>query len=150
MTTHILKLCVGTDSVEDLVDWQHRVQRMAKSAGHIAADGAGEIWHTTRMFPKRREEVLSGGSLYWVVKRVIQVRQRIVDLRPVRGDDGIQRCQIVLDPELVAVRGVPRRPFQGWRYLTPDDAPPDLAAGETAPMDLPPQMARDLAELGLL
>ena len=147
---HILKLCVGADNIDDLAVWQRTVRARNRAAGHLRADGTGEVWHTTRMFPKRREEVIAGGSLYWVIRRVVQVRQRIEDLRPVRGEDGIERCQIVLDPELVPVRGVPRRPFQGWRYLKPDEAPADLAAGDTSPADLPPQMARDLAELGLL
>jgi len=121
-----------------------------KTAGFVDDKGRGEIWHTTRMFPRRRDAVLDGGSLYWVVKRVIQVRQRIVDLREVRSDDGIMRCQIVFDPELVVVSPRPRRPFQGWRYLDPDDAPDDLSAAGAAAVDMPPAMRRELAELCLL
>ena len=150
MTVHIVKLCVGTDSIDDLADWQKRRMAEAKKAGRVDAKGRGEVWHTTRMFPRRRDDVLDGGSLYWVIRRVIQVRQRITDLRPVRGEDGIERCQIMLDPDLVAVRPMPRRPFQGWRYFDVEDAPKDLKGGRSALEGIPPKMRRDLAELGLL
>ncbi len=76
--------------------------------------------------PRRREEIVGEGSIYWVIAGVICVRQRILDLRPVTSDDGIERCDIVFDRRLVVTQRFPRRPFQGWRYLTGDDAPRDL------------------------
>ena len=150
MTTHIVKLCVGADSIEDLAEWQAVRMAETKAAGRVDARGRGEIWHTTRMFPRRVESVLDGGSLYWVIRRVIQVRQRITDLRPVRSEDGITRCEIILDPKLVPVRPQPRRPFQGWRYFDAADAPEDIIGARSAIANLPPEMRRDLAELCLI
>lgn len=141
MTLHIIKLCVGAEAIEDLAAWQ--ASRYARSGGRLV--------HTTRMVPKQQDAVLDGGSLYWVIKGVIQVRQRIIGFDQGSKEDGTPCCLIVLDRELVLVRPVPRRPFQGWRYLQSDDAPADLGGGEaddTASM--PPQMRRELAELGLL
>ncbi len=82
--------------------------------------------HTTRQMPRRRDEIVDGGSIYWVITGVVSVRQRILDLKAVTGEDGIERCDIVLDRRLVATQRFPRRPFQGWRYLAADDAPRDL------------------------
>jgi hypothetical protein len=99
------------------------------------------------MIPKRRDDVLDGGSLYWVVKGFISVRQRLLDIRPFTDREGIQRCHLVYDKELVLVAPNPRRAFQGWRYLEPKDAPPDLSKGSA---DMPDKLRRELAELGLL
>lgn len=137
---HILKLCVGADSIEDLSNWQD---------SHRAVWPKGRAIHVTRMWPKREDEVLGGGSLYWVIKGVIQCRQRIVGLDRFDGGDGITRCALVLDAEIIRTEGAARRPFQGWRYLTPEDAPRDLPQGRTADDTLPPDMARALAEMGL-
>lgn len=145
MTVHILKLSVGTESIETLDAWQRERMKMRRPNGKT-----GEVWHRTRMFPRRRDEVLDGGSIYWVIRGVIQARQRIVDLRAVTGDDGIERCELVFDPELVPVRPTPRRPFQGWRYLKTEDAPMDLAEAGRDAVDMPPVMRMQLAELCLL
>jgi len=145
MTLHLIKLCVGADSIEDLADWQRG--RLAEAK---VAKRAPELWHRTRMFPKRRDDILEGGSLYWVIKGIVQVRQRIVDLRRAECDDGIARCDIVLASDLVPVRPVPRRPFQGWRYLPFDDAPADLKKGEAGLISLPAKMRADLVALGLI
>ena len=93
-------------------------------------------------------ELLDGGSLYWVIKGSVQVRQRLVDVRPFVDDDGIARCRLVLEPKLVPTEWQPKRPFQGWRYLEPKDAPTDLGEGGGAD-DLPPALRAELAELGL-
>ena len=98
------------------------------------------------MWPKRSAELIAGGSLYWVIKGRVLARQRILALEPRRGADGIERCAIRLDPEVVRTLPQPRRPFQGWRYLRPEDAPPDLAALPAVPLGL---MA-ELAEIGVL
>lgn len=144
MTVHIVKLCVGVDSVDDLEHWiEHRQHQRA-----LSGEPAEQI-HTTRMTPKRREEILDGGSLYWVIKGMIVARQSIIDLRQVVSEDGISRCQIVMAPELVRTESQPKRPFQGWRYLKAQDAPRDLdplAGGD----DLPESFRRELADLGLL
>ena len=136
---HILKLCVGADSVEDLLDWH---------ATHPSPFPTGERRHVTRMWPKREAELI-GGSLYWVVKGVILCRQRIIRLDRVDGADGIQRCGIIMDPEVIRTEAATRRPFQGWRYLDPADAPRDLPKARVKDDVLPPAMALALAEIGL-
>ncbi|MCB1398288.1 MAG: DUF1489 domain-containing protein [Rhodobacter sp.] len=139
MTLHILKLCVGCESVEDLEHWQR--QRARDLPGGLPR-------HVTRMWPKRGDAVLDGGSIYWVIKGTVLVRQRILRLDPVEGEDGITRCALVLDPELVRTEPAPRRPFQGWRYLNAEDAPRDLPATRPGEEALPPDLAEKLAEFG--
>ena len=138
---HLLKLSVGTDSVEDLAQWQ---------GGHARRFADGLPRHVTRMWPRREAEVLAGGSIYWVIKGLIQCRQRILRLDRVTGEDGTERCAIALEPGLIRTTTVPKRPFQGWRYLEPGDAPPDLPAHRQAEDALPPELAGALAEIGVL
>lgn len=142
MALHLLKLCVGADSVADMEAW---VARRVET--NVRAGLGPDTRHTTRMFPKRREELLSGGSLYWVIRGVVLIRQRIVDLVSVTGADGIDRCEIVLDRTLHPTQAQPRRAFQGWRYLTAADAPADL---DRKSAKAPPELRAKLAELGLL
>ena len=137
---NILKLCVGADSVEDLLDWQ------GSQRPHWPP---GQAIHVTRMWPKREAEVLEGGSLYWVIKGAILARQRISDLKQVDLGDGISRCALVLDTEVIRTEDAPRRPFQGWRYLEPKDSPRDLSKGRAKDDPLPPALAQALAEIGL-
>lgn len=146
MTLHIVKLCVGCESVEDLGAWQTERLKQMK-----AEKQKPELFHRTFQMPKRREELLDGGSLYWVIKGVIQVRQRLVDLREGTRPDGTPCALFILDKSLVQVRPVPRRAFQGWRYLAAEDAPADLAGGRAGDVDqMPAKLRRELAELGLL
>lgn len=145
MTVHMIKLCVGADSIEDLAAWQESRLLLSRDRGQP------KLFHTTRMVPKRQPELLKGGSLYWVIRGVVLVRQAIVGFDSGAREDGTPCCLIQLNPELVPTRPMPRRPFQGWRYLPDDDAPADLAVGdvdETAQM--PATLRRELAELGLL
>lgn len=144
MALHIIKLCVGADSLDDLRNWVAHRSMLA-----IAAGLEPHSVHTTRMFPKRIDEILDGGSLYWVIKGQVQARQPIIDLVAVKGEDGIGRCNIVLGPEVIETSMATRRPFQGWRYLTAEDAPRDLSAGSNS-ADMPDDLKRELAELGLL
>jgi hypothetical protein len=145
MPLHLVKLCVGCDSIEDLEEWiAFRLSEMRR-AGEPA-----EQRHTTRMIPKRVEELLEGGSLYWVIRGSVQVRQRLLDVRPFRDPEGVQRCHLMLEPQLVPTDWQPRRAFQGWRYLKHEEAPRDLGADRAALRELPPELRRDLAELGLL
>lgn len=137
---HLIKLCVGAETVEDLVQWQAN----ARAKG---ADGLPR--HVTRMWPKRGDELLAGGSLYWVFKGSVLARQRVLRLDEVTGGDGIIRCAIVLDPEIIRTAAAPKRPFQGWRYLKPQDAPPDLPKARKGDDSLPPELDAALAELGL-
>ncbi|NUB46617.1 DUF1489 domain-containing protein [Fertoebacter nigrum] len=136
----MIKLCVGAEKVEDLIDWQQSRQ------GHWIG---GTPAHVTRMWPKRADELLDGGSLYWVFKGVVLARQAIKGLEQVQGSDGITRCAIRLDPAVIRTEGAPRRPFQGWRYLPAGEAPRDLPQGRAREEPLPPELARALAEIGL-
>lgn len=144
MTVHLIKLCVGAEGVEDLAAWQ--ADRMAERR---AAGLEPHPVHVTRMWPKRAEDLLAGGSLYWVFRGLVLARQRILGLEPRLGEDGIGRCAIRLDPAIVRTVPQPRRPFQGWRYLQPEDVPADLAPGQDA-TQLPPALVASLAELGVL
>ena len=145
MTLHMLKLCVGCDSISDLESWIEDTLALWRRLGRPE-----EQFHTTRMVPKRMAEILGGGSLYWVIKGQVSARQRIIDIRPFTDVDGIGRCHLVLEPKVVAVMPRPCRPFQGWRYLEAKDCPADMGvgAGETAAM--PEALRRELAGMGLL
>ncbi len=141
MPLHMLKLCVGVDSIEELEDWvREKRRRTGADDGHS---------HTTRMVPKRAADLLDGGSLFWVIKGQLACRQRFQDIRPFKDAEGIGRCQLVLEPSVVAVVPRPYRPFQGWRYLDPKDAPADLGEGHGLEA-LPETLRRELVELGLL
>jgi hypothetical protein len=139
MSLHLIKLCVGVSEVEEMSSWVAINKRSGEALDHV-----------TRMFPRRKDEILPGGSLYWVIRGLILCRQPIADLQEVVGDDGIQRCRMVFQPKIIRVRPTPRRAFQGWRYLAGDDVPPDLKKGDTAVADMPEALRRDLAALGLL
>jgi hypothetical protein len=145
MPLHLIKLCVGADSVEDLEEWIEFRLRERRLAGEPA-----EHFHTTRMVPKRIDELIAGGSLYWVIKGKVQCRQRLVEVRPFTDGEGICRCHLVLEPRVVATDWQPRRAFQGWRYLKAEEAPSDLAASQSGWQALPPELRSELAELGLL
>lgn len=140
-TLNLIKLSVGTESVESQMDWQKLTRAQT-------ADGLPR--HVTRMWPKRSEALLNGGSIYWVIKGQIQSRQRILRLDEVIGQDGIRRCAIVLDPDLRRTQSALRRPFQGWRYLAVEDSPPDLPEGRATDDVLPDELNRALAEIGVL
>ncbi len=145
MALNLVKLCVGVDAIEDLEGWiAFRLAERRRCGEPV------EQFHTTRMIPKRADELLDGGSLYWVIRGNIQVRQRLLEIRPFRDPDGIRRCHLMLEPELVPTQWQPRRAFQGWRYLLPADAPADLADGGEGLAELPAEFRRELADLGLL
>ena len=142
MSLNLIKLCVGCDSIQDLESWIAANADAARSGGF-----AYEQVATTRMMPKRRGE-MDGGSLYWVIKGSVQVRQRLLDIAVFTDGEGIQRCRLVLDQTLVPTEWQPKRPFQGWRYLEDRAVPPDLPTGSAD--DLPPALRAELAALGLL
>ncbi|WP_170364871.1 DUF1489 family protein [Ruegeria arenilitoris] len=138
---NLVKLSVGSESVDSLIAWQDSYRRRF-------ADGLPR--HITRMWPKRDAEILNGGSIFWVIKGVIQCRQRILRLDEVTGEDGIRRCAIVLDPQVHRTQGAQKRPFQGWRYLKPEDSPADLPESRAQDDALPEDLNRALAEIGVL
>ncbi len=137
---HLVKLCVGAGSVADLEAWQ-------ASAGCRRMRGCPV--HVTRMWPRRADELLAGGSLYWVIDGAIAARQAIRGLERVVDEDGTPRCAILLDPAILRTRTAPRRPFQGWRYLSGADAPPDLP-GARGGGALPTDLEAELARIGVL
>lgn len=145
MSLHLIKLCVGAESIEDLREW---VSRKALTA--IAAGLEPHSFHTTRMVPKRTEELLEGGSLYWVIKGQVQARQSLIGIETFTDGEGIGRCNLLLGPEVVETELQPRRAFQGWRYLKVNEAPRDLASLSGGGAELPLELRRELAELGLL
>ena len=139
MTVHLKKLSVGSQSLEQLREWQNA--RVA--AGHM-------LVHVTRNTPRRAEEVLDGGSIYWVIKGVMVARQEIAELRPMQRQDGKPGCGIILHPGLVALEPTRMHIFQGWRYLEAKDAPKDILVSAETGEAMPPEMAAELRELGLL
>jgi hypothetical protein len=143
MTLHLIKLCVGIDTVEELESY-----RRQRSQEQLARGEEVRSVHVTRMFPKQAEKLLDGGSLYWVIKRVIQCRQRILSLDEITGEDGIRRCAIVMDPEIIRTAPAARRPFQGWRYLKAEEAPMDISDPAAGGENLPPDLRRKLIEIG--
>lgn len=146
MALHLVKLCVGAASVEDLAAWQAGRIDEARRQGKPP-----RLAHTTFQTPKRQTELLDGGSLYWVIKGFILVRQRLIGFEDGHKDDGSACCLLVLDPELTIVRPSPRRAFQGWRYLDNADVPPDLAqTGSDGIEKMPPSMRKALADLALI
>ena len=145
MPLHLLKLCVGVDSVQDLEDWIKLRLKEKKKKGEKP-----EHFHTTRMVPKRADELVDGGSLYWVIRGEILCRERLLAIRPFTDKEGIGRCRLVMDGKLKLVQPRPFRAFQGWRYLGAKDAPTDLDRAAPGARNMPEQMRRELRELGLL
>ena len=138
MTLNLIKLCVGVSEMSEMKSWV------------AIAKGSGEtLDHVTRMFPRRKDEIVPGGSLYWVIRGLILCRQPIADLVPVKGEDGISRCRIDFKAKIIPVWPTPRRAFQGWRYLNAEDAPKDLNKNSIA-SEMNEDMRRELSELGLL
>ena len=145
MALHLIKLCVGADSVRDLEDWIKQKLKDKRKRGEKP-----EHIHRTRMVPKRAEELTDGGSLYWVIRGEIMCRQRIRAVRPFRDKDGVGRCGLVLDPKVVLVSPRPYRAFQGWRYLSVQGAPRDLDKAAPGAAAMPEELRRELRELGLM
>ena len=147
MTIHMIRLCVGIETVEHLAQVQAR--RLAETR---KAEGKRKVKLRTftRNRPRRAEELIEAGSLYWVIKGVIRLRQRILGLEDAVNPEGRPRCAIVLDPKHVLTVPQGKRPFQGWRYYKPEDAPADLDAMSGAGDVLPAEMAAELKELGLI
>lgn len=138
---HLLKLSVGSESVDSLTEWQN-------SKRAHGPDGLPR--HITRMWPRREADILEGGSIFWVIQGFIRCRQRVLRFDEVIGSDGIRRCAFVLDPTLIRTTSAKRRPFQGWRYLDPADAPADLPETRASDDALPDDLSAALADIGVL
>lgn len=145
MPLHLIKLCVGVGTIQDLRDWisenESQFRRLGRPFRHA---------HTTRMMPKRVDELLDGGSLYWVIKGQLFCRQSLLEVESYTDAQGIGRCRLYLDPVVVPVEPRPYRPFQGWRYLAAQDAPRDLGDGAEGVEEMPESLRRELSSLGLL
>jgi hypothetical protein len=145
MPLHLIKLAVGCESVKDLkgfvAERAAKARQSGKPARHI---------HITRMVPKRVDELLAGGSLYWVIKGEIAAREKLIAIEPFRDSDGIGRCRLVMQPKVIAISPRPMRAFQGWRYFTEKDAPPDLGKAAASIAAMPEPLRRELRDLGLL
>ena len=139
MALHLIKLAVGIDDVAHLRQVQKERRRER-----------GRYVFYTRHMPRRSAEILDGGSIYWVIKGYVRVRERILGFVPVLEADGERYTLVRYDPKFVETEWQPKRPFQGWRYLQPKDAPPDRPAGAAATDDLPPAMMQELRSLGLI
>jgi hypothetical protein len=139
---HLLKMAVGIADIDEL-----RRVRAARIKQH------GRSWVYTRNRPRRAEAVLAGGSIYWVIRGQIRVRQLITGLNSERDQKGRAYCQIEVDPQLVPTLWRPWRPFQGWRYLSPSDVPPDAPGGWQIPDGaagaMPERLIAELRSLGL-
>lgn len=145
MALHLIKLCVGCDSVKDLEDWIREKRNKLKTASRTR-----EHIHTTRMVPKRADELVDGGSLFWVIRGQLSCRQRILAVRPFVDKQGVNRCRLALEPKVVLVEPRTWRAFQGWRYLEHADAPRDLDRAAPGAREMPENLRRELRELGLL
>jgi hypothetical protein len=145
MALHLIKLCVGCDSIQDLQDWIEENRTL-----HHRLKRPYEQTHTTRMVPKRAGEIIDGGSLYWVIRGQVACRQRLLAIRPFTDPDGIGRCHLVLEPVVSPVEPRPYRPFQGWRYMDAKDAPRDLGQDGGDVGQMPEALRRELADLGLI
>ena len=139
MTVHLKKLSVGSESLASMRQWQ----AARREAGF-------ESMHITRNTPRRAEEVLAGGSIYWVIKGVMCARQPIIELRSMQRADGKPACGIVLAPEIIPVESRRVRIFQGWRYLETKDAPADIPVSADGDATMPADMVAELRDLGLL
>ena len=145
MALNLVKLCVGVSAVEEQQAWiDYRMDEKRKLGQECVSI------HTTRMVPKRMDELLDGGSLYWVIKGNVQARQMLTDVRPFTDKEGIRRCDLVMEPRLILTQWQPRRAFQGWRYLKPEDTPGDIGSSSEGLNTLPPHLRVELANLGLL
>ena len=145
MALNLVKLCVGVSAVEELQAWiDYRQDERRRNGQEPVAI------HTTRMIPKRKDELLGGGSLYWVIKGQVQARQLLMDIRPFKDSEGISRCDLVLEPRLFLTDWQPRRAFQGWRYLKAEDAPRDLGNFTENENALPAKLRHELSDLGLI
>jgi hypothetical protein len=144
MALHLIKLCVGVDTIGELEEW------IAERPRRFGPRADGRHVHVTRMLPKRSEALLDGGSLFWVIKGQLSCRQALLGVESFTDGEGVSRCRLVLDPAVVAVHPRPVRPFQGWRYLDGEEAPDDLGEASGAVQALPEAMRRELVSLGLL
>ena len=142
---NLVKLCVGITTINQL----EQLQSMRRGE-YVKAGRPPVNIHITRNKPKRSKEIINSGSLYWVIRRQIRVRQKIVRIDDIEDSEGRKKCCLVLDSDLVKTEYRAYRPFQGWRYLEQSDAPADLSNNQKAGSEMPSEMEEELRGLGLL
>jgi hypothetical protein len=145
MIVHLKKMAVGVDSIAHLAEIQASRLEQARRRGEVPV-----LRHITRHGPKRADELLGGGSLYWVIRGFVQVRQAFVGIERGVNAKGRPSCALVLDPDLLRVVFRAHKPFQGWRYLSVRDAPSDAPPMADSGHEMPTEMATELRSLGLL
>jgi len=146
MTVHLKKLAVGIESFEHLQEVQ--AERLAENQARF---GKEVLFTYTRNTPKRKDEILAEGCLYWIIKGQYRVRQHVVGFEEEVDDEGRKYCLILLDPVLIRTAPIAHKAFQGWRYLKTEDVPHDLdETAEKAAQALPDDLAGELRDLGLL
>ena len=144
MTIHLLRMAVRVESVSNLKQLQ--AERLVQSA----AENKNELYTYTRNIPKLMDDLIDDGSIYWVIRKYIRVRQRILGIERRTNDEGKSYCAIQIDPELKQVVARRQKSFQGWRYLKPEDIPTDLLTSQSKVTNLPSALADELRELGLI
>ena len=142
---NLVKLCVGITTINQL----EQLQSMRRGE-YVKAGRPPVNIHITRNKPKRSKEIIHSGSLYWVIRRQIRVRQKIIRIDDIEDAEGRKKCCLVLDPDLIKTEHRAYRPFQGWRYLEQSDAPADLSNNQKAGSEMPSEMEAELRGLGLL
>ena len=145
MTVHLIKMSVGVESVDHLARIQAERLLRARRQGVEPV-----LRHFTRNTPKQAGDLVNGGSIYWVIRGFVRVRQGLGDIERHADDDGRPLCALCLDPVLVKTELRAHKPFQGWRYLRAEEAPPDVRAAEGSAPGIPEEMAAELRSLGLL
>lgn len=147
MYVHLLRTGVGVDSVQHLYD----IQRTHRQSIYAAGSGA---FLTTRGTPTRANDILNGGSVYWIIKQQICARQTVEDIQTLKDDEGRKYCLITMKPEIIMTMPIPHRHIQGWRYLPPDKAPADFKIFDPTDTgnadEIDPNLAEDLRAAGLL
>lgn len=145
MTVHLVKMAVGIESLDHLAEVQKQRRASLK-----AERGKAILIHKTRNMPKREAEIVGGGSIFWIVKGFVRVRQRILGFEKGVRPDGRPVCEIRLHTKLVRTVPFAHKPIQGWRYLESADVPADLTGRAAQADEMPPEMMMRLKELGLL
>jgi hypothetical protein len=138
-------MSVGIEDIEHL-----KLKQEQRVSNALSSGGVPELVHITRNTPRRATELLQGGSIYWVIKRHIRVRQLITDIRQIDGVKGKKSCALILKPELIRTEIIKFRAFQGWRYFSLDDIPADLPDTTISDDDIPEHLVDELKILGLL
>ncbi|OUX43509.1 hypothetical protein CBE37_02070 [bacterium TMED277] len=143
---NLVKIAVGVTTVEELI------LRQTEFLKKINDKNFPYFYHSTRMMPKKYEDIISNGSLYWVIKGAICARQKVLDIVKFEDTDGKKRCKIFLAPEIKKTKPVRKRPFQGWRYLKKHITPQDLnePIKTTFDSNIPLDVQKQLLEMGVL